>query len=105
MTSEGNSTISDSVIITLEARQDHRWDIVLHSSLGNVEGSTFEISPGDSFIVEINATNIGNLDDDISASGLGIINHQGVTQILIGRSLEIMHLQFQLTVPPHCIWW
>ena len=77
MTSEGNSTISDSVIITLEARQDHRWDIVLHSSLGNVEGSTFEISPGDSFIVEINATNIGNLDDDISASGLGIINHQG----------------------------
>ena len=77
MTSEGNSTISDSVIITLEARQDHRWDIVLDSSLGNVEGSTFEISPGDSFIVEINATNIGNLDDDISASGLGIINHQG----------------------------
>ena len=77
MTSEGNSTISDSVIITLEARQDHRWDIVLHSSLGNVEGSTFEISPGDSFIVEINATNIGNLDDDISASGLGILNHQG----------------------------
>ena len=77
MTSEGNSTISDSVIITLEARQDHRWDIVLHSSLGNVEGSTFEISPGNSFIVEINATNIGNLDDDISASGLGILNHQG----------------------------
>ena len=77
MTSEGNSTISDSVIITLEARQDHRWDIVLHSSLGNVEGSTFEISPGDSFIVEINATNIGNLDDDISASGFGLINHQG----------------------------
>lgn len=77
MTSEGNSTISDSVIITLEARQDHRWDIVLDSSLGNVEGSTFEISPGDSFIVEINATNIGNLDDDISASGLGILNHQG----------------------------
>ena len=77
MTSEGNSTISDSVIITLEARQDHRWDIVLHSSLGNVEGNTFEISPGDSFIVEINATNIGNLDDDISASGLGVLNHQG----------------------------
>ena len=77
MTSEGNSTISDSVIITLEARQDHRWDISLHSSLGNVEESTFEINPGDSFIVEINATNIGNLDDDISASGLGIINHQG----------------------------
>ena len=44
MTSEGNSTISDSVIITLEARQDYRWDIVLHSSLGNVEGGTFEIS-------------------------------------------------------------
>ena len=77
MTSEGNSTISDSVIVTLEARQDHRWDIVLHSSLGNVEENTFEINPGDSFIVEINATNIGNLDDDISASGLGVLNHQG----------------------------
>ena len=77
MTSQGNSTISDSVILTLEARQDHRWDILLHSWFGIVEDNTFAVNPGDSFIVEINATNIGNLDDDISVSGSGLLNHQG----------------------------
>ena len=77
MTSEGDSTISDSVILTLEARQDHRWDIVLYSPLGPVEGNTFAVNPGDSFIVGINATNTGNLDDDISVSGIGVLSHQG----------------------------
>ena len=81
MTSEGNTTISDSVILTLEARQDHRWDVVLYSALGDVEGNTFAISPGDSFAVEIYATNIGNLDDDLSVSALGLLNHQGADSV------------------------
>lgn len=81
MTSEGNSTISDSVILTLEARQDHRWEVVLYSVIGDVEDNTFAISPGDSFAVEIYATNIGNLDDDLSVSASGLLNHKGADTV------------------------
>lgn len=77
MTSEGNTTVFDSVILTLEARQDHRWDVALFSPLGDVEGNTFPISPGGSFAVEVFATNIGNLDDGLSVSATGLLNQQG----------------------------
>ena len=77
MTSQGNASISDSVTLTLEARQDHRWEIALNSVLGEVEDKTFAVNPGDSFIIEVNATNIGNLDDDISISGSGVLNLEG----------------------------
>ena len=73
MTSEGDSSISSTITLTLEARQDHRWEIDLSAQETPVEDRTFAVNPGDSFIVEISATNTGNLHDDIEIAATGII--------------------------------
>ena len=77
MTSEGDSSISSTITLTLEARQDHRWEIELSAQETSVEDRTFAVNPGDSFIVEISATNIGNLHDDIEIAASGIITPEG----------------------------
>jgi len=77
MTSEGDSAISSTITLTLEARQDHRWEIELSAQGTSVEDRTFAVNPGDSFVVEISATNTGNLLDDIEIAGTGIITPEG----------------------------
>ena len=77
MTSEGDSSISSTITLTLEARQDHRWEIDLSAQETPVEDRTFAVNPGDSFIVEISATNTGNLHDDIEIAATGIITPEG----------------------------
>ena len=78
MTSEGDSSISSTITLTLEARQDHRWEIELSAQETTVEDRTFAVNPGDSFIVEISATNTGNLHDDIEIAATGIITPEGM---------------------------
>ena len=76
MTSNGNDSISSSIIINLEARQDHRWEFVSTTySGGNVDGHTFPILPGQSFTVDISASNIGNMQDDLDLSGTGTVSN------------------------------
>ena len=84
MTSEGDSSISSTITLTLEARQDHRWEIELSAQETPVEDRNFAVNPGDSFIVEISATNIGNLHDDIEIAASGIITPKERIQRQIG---------------------
>ena len=66
VTSLGDPGVSSTDAVALEARQDHRWDIVASfNSTPVAEGSVFIVDPGDSFSLDVDATNIGNLADDI----------------------------------------
>ena len=66
MTSEGNQEVSDSEIIILSARQDHRWLIDAFYSGINIKNSTIISQPGEINQMIVEATNIGNLEDNIS---------------------------------------
>ena len=65
MTSEGNVSVSDFREVEFEVRQDHRW-VVDASYLGaEINGSVFLLEPGEAINMTINATNSGNLVDDL----------------------------------------
>ena len=66
MTSHGNGTVSESEVVVFEVRQDHRWDIDLFHGGSMINGSTFLLSPGEEKTMSLNATNTGNLVDDLS---------------------------------------
>ena len=66
MTSQGNQSVEDSEIISLSAKQDHRWEINGEYLGINLRNSTIITSPGELGEVILNAKNIGNLEDDIS---------------------------------------
>ena len=65
MTSIGNSSIDSSEIVILEARQDHRWGINAEHDGSNISGATILVNPGNATDIEINARNIGNMEDDL----------------------------------------
>ena len=66
MTSQGNGTVSEQKVIVFEVRQDHRWEIDLLHDGSLINGSTFLLTPGESKTMTVNATNTGNLVDDLS---------------------------------------
>ena len=66
MTSRGNDSVSETVVVVFEVRQDHRWDIGLIHDGSPINGSTYLLAPGESKIISVNATNTGNLVDDLS---------------------------------------
>ena len=66
MTSDGNGSVSDSEDVVFEVRQDHRWEIDASFNGVSINGSTYLLSPGGSIEFAINATNTGNLIDDLS---------------------------------------
>ena len=109
MTSNGDPTVSATIILTVEARQDHRWEIELTHLGQEVEEKTFAVNPGDSLIVDISATNVGNLDDDIEISGIGTIHHTGsdtaTDWVIVGDSVTAVpvndsaNLQLIIEVP------
>ena len=66
MTSLGNETVSETEVVVFEVRQDHRWDIDLINDGSPINGSTYLLSPGEVKTMSINATNTGNLVDDLS---------------------------------------
>lgn len=55
--STGNPEVGDQAQITIEARPDHRWDIVVQ------QGNSVQVTPGTELNLTINLTNIGNNDD------------------------------------------
>ncbi|MEE2629741.1 MAG: CARDB domain-containing protein [Candidatus Thermoplasmatota archaeon] len=65
MTSVGNGSVSDSKVVVFEVRQDHRWEITTTQGGVEVNGSTFSALPGEEMTFAFNATNTGNLVDDI----------------------------------------
>ena len=66
MTSRGNDSVSETVVVVFEVRQDHRWEIDLIHGGSPINGSTYLLAPGESKIISVNATNTGNLVDDLS---------------------------------------
>ena len=66
MTSRGNDTVSEAKVVVFEVRQDHRWEIDLLHGGSNINGSTFLLAPGEEKTMSVNATNTGNLVDDLS---------------------------------------
>ena len=66
MTSQGNDSVSEAEVVVFEVRQDHRWEIDLVNDGSPINGSTFLLSPGENKTMSINATNTGNLVDDLS---------------------------------------
>ena len=66
MTSQGNQSVQDTEIVSLSAKQDHRWEINGEYQGNSIRNSTIITAPGDSGEVILEATNIGNLEDDIS---------------------------------------
>ena len=67
VTSLGDPGVSSSETVALEARQDHRWDIAASFDSAPVaNGSVFVVEPGDTFSLNVDATNIGNLEDEIN---------------------------------------
>ena len=66
MTSQGNDTVAETEVVVFEVRQDHRWDIDLLHDGSPINGSTYLRVPGESKTLSVNATNVGNLVDDLS---------------------------------------
>ncbi len=66
MTSQGNQSVQDTEIVSLSAKQDHRWEINGEYQGNSIRNSTIITAPGDVGEVIFEATNIGNLEDDIS---------------------------------------
>jgi len=66
MTSQGNDTVAETEVVVFEVRQDHRWDIDLLHDGSPINGSTYLLVPGESKTLSVNATNVGNLVDDLS---------------------------------------
>ncbi len=68
----GDPDVSSSDVVSLEAKQDHRWNLTTSDS-GQIvdyyegpEGAVFVILPGSSLFIDVDAKNVGNLVDEIS---------------------------------------
>ena len=77
MTSDGDAAVADSVILILEARQDHRWEITSSVDGLEVEGRTFAIQPGSTLLVDVQVKNVGNLQDDLSLGTTQTVTYSG----------------------------
>ena len=80
--SQGDESVYDLVVIDVEARQDHRWNISLldgGSSLASGQGVF--TSPGTSTTLTLSVTNIGNFDDTLDVSS-------SLTLTLIGNDTQ-----------------
>ena len=66
MTSQGDMEVSDSDIVLLQARQDHRWSFeATVDGEALAQGGVYSVVPGAVFSVDLLATNEGNLVDDL----------------------------------------
>jgi len=65
MTSMGDQSVSDSDVVALEARQDHRWNLTASVAGSEADGRTFTVAPGGGLVLAVNATNVGNLIDGL----------------------------------------
>ena len=66
MKSQGNLSVQDSEIVSLSAKQDHRWEINGEYLGNSIRNSTIITAPGETGQVTLEAINIGNLEDGIS---------------------------------------
>ncbi|SVB21040.1 uncharacterized protein METZ01_LOCUS173894, partial [marine metagenome] len=102
MTSMGDQSVSDSDSVALEARQDHRWNLTAAAAGSDADGRTYSVAPGGGLIIDVNATNVGNLIDGLeltisySVSPIGEDDSQNwnssgdsVTEIEVNQSAQM----------------
>ena len=77
MKSQGNLSVQDSEIVSLSAKQDHRWEINGEYLGNSIRNSTIITAPGETGQVTLEAINIGNLEDDISLETSISITYSG----------------------------
>jgi uncharacterized membrane protein len=70
-TSTGDSAVTDQANITIEARPDHRWDIIVE------QGSWMQVAPGNQISLVINVTNTGNTDDLLTLTPTFDVTYEG----------------------------
>ena len=80
-TSNGDPSVSDQAIITIEARPDHRWDLEI------AEGSLVQVTPGTLVNLSINLTNIGNNDDLLTLTPIYDLTYSGNDSSLWGSEM------------------
>jgi hypothetical protein len=69
MRSQGDFTVFNSTSLLIEARQDHKWDLLLdYNGVNLTSGSTINADPGESLNVQMIVKNTGNLMDQIQLS-------------------------------------
>jgi len=66
MTSMGDSNVEDSKNITIQAKQDHQWEINAYINGLDLKEEIYTIPTGETLEVDILAKNIGNMIDDLS---------------------------------------
>ena len=87
--STGDPLVGDSAQITIEARPDHRWEIVVQ------EGNTVQVTPDTELNLSIDLTNIGNNDDlltltpNFSVTYAGGDSSQWSTEIINSTRLDV----------------
>ncbi|MDP6869822.1 MAG: hypothetical protein QGI21_03510 [Candidatus Poseidoniaceae archaeon] len=104
-TSQGDVAVSDSAIVIVEARPDHRWD---YSIAGGMSQS---VIPGQELSIPITITNVGNTDDELTLNPSFNVIYSGM-DTSIWQSNEIVSsildvnqnetLYFNMTVPDDC---
>lgn len=66
MKSQGDIGVASTVTLLIEARQDHRWGMVLsHEGMNLSSGDTIDADPGEILDLALEVMNEGNLGDDI----------------------------------------
>ena len=110
MRSSGDNDVFSLVILTLEARQDHRWEFTSEISGVSAEGNSFAVIPSQTLDLNIIAKNIGNLQDSLVIYGTGIstnvegdsssgwdISSSNVTEVEVNETITI---SISITPPP-----
>ena len=66
MSSIGNTDVKDSKNIIIQAKQDHEWEINAFVDGVDLKQETYNISTSEILEIDVFATNIGNMIDDLS---------------------------------------
>jgi uncharacterized membrane protein len=76
--SRGDDSVYDAVVMKIEARQDHRWNVTLLDNDVEVEtGGHVFTTPGTSTTLTLLVKNSGNFDDTLDATSSLTLTHAG----------------------------
>ncbi|MDP6741595.1 MAG: CARDB domain-containing protein [Candidatus Thalassarchaeaceae archaeon] len=80
--SQGDDSVYDLVLMDVEARQDHRWNVSLLNGAASLpSGEGVFTAPGTATTLTLSVTNIGNFDDTLDVSS-------SLTLSLIGNDTQ-----------------
>ncbi|MAD72521.1 MAG: hypothetical protein CL973_01845, partial [Euryarchaeota archaeon] len=106
MVSQGNLSVQDSEILSLSAKQNHKWEINGEYLGNDIRNSTIITSPGETGQVILEAMNVGNLEDDLSLETSISIRYSGTddSQGWNASGTSIEGIQVNQTGNPSVSW-